>query len=114
MVRSAMPFPYWQAFLLNLAVEFAVVLVALGFRRPAAVLGVVTLLNVLTHPALWFGLPLVRVVWWQKFLVAEAVVLALETSLAAVFLTRFGFRRRQAILAVGAANLVTLSLTFYV
>lgn len=102
------------AFCLTWAVESATVYPFLrraGWRR---ILAVELVLNLATHPLLWFGLLRLPGPYLRNLFVAEALVAAVETSLAVLLYRGLGMSRLRIATAVVVANAVTFLMTFLV
>ena len=105
---------YLEVFTLNWAVES---LVAIAILRPAGarywmrLLTVELILNLATHPLLWFGLPRLSGDYLRNLIAAEALVVSIEIALGIRLLGALASRGRLAT-AIFAANLVTFLLTF--
>ena len=106
---------WFKAFVLTQAVEapiYGVVLLRMGStRRPMSRAGAMSVAlgaSCLTHPVLWFGMPLLEMPHVQALAVSELAAVAVE----ALYLRVFGLRRALlwAALANGASMTAGLAL----
>lgn len=104
---------YPFVFLLNLAVEAAVLLAILGGKHWKRILAMALLLNLSTHPLFWLLFPRLPGPWIMKLLIGEALVFGLEMALA-VYFFRSRYSRARVLTAVVCANLATFLMTFLV
>ena len=105
---------YLAYFLLNYTLELAVArgcLPTYGLKRLA---GVFLILNLVTHPLLWFFLNRAFVDYWPRLMVAEVLVFGVEAVLALWLLKSAAVAKSRLILTVIAANLLSFSFTFLV
>jgi hypothetical protein len=104
---------YLFIFVLNLAVEFVIALAFLHVRFWKRILVMEVLLNIATHPVLWWVLPKLPGPYVVNLCAAEVVVAAMEVSLALLFF-RAHFERARIVAAVLTANVTTFLMTFVV
>lgn len=104
---------WFTAFVWTLALELPSYAVALRGRLTGVrLLAVVLALNVATHPAIWFLLPRFEP-WAAWFVLAEALVIAVEATLLRTPLVGCPLGRRDALLATTAANALSASVGFW-
>lgn len=104
---------YLFIFTLNLSVEFAIALAILDTRLWKRIFVMELLLNLATHPLLWWVLPRMPGPYLINLCIAETLVVMAEVSLAVLFM-RAHFKRGRIVAAVFAANLATFLMTFLV
>ncbi len=104
--------PYPVVFLLNWGTETAVLLGVVGRGRRLRAVGAGLVANAITHPLVWFGLPVVDAAWGTKLAVAEVLVAGVEAAVLWVALRQTRCTCLRALCASVAANGVTFALTF--
>jgi hypothetical protein len=102
---------YPFVFLLNLSVEYAILLAILSAKFWKRIFVMALLLNLATHPLLWWILPRIPGTWLINLLIAELFVFGVEIGLGMMFF-RAHYSRARVITAVAAANLATFLMTF--
>jgi len=102
---------YLFVFTLNLAVEYVIALAILDARFWKRIIVMELLLNLATHPLLWWALPKLPGTYLVNLFGAEILVAVVEISLALLFF-RAHFKRARIVAAVLVANLVTFLMTF--
>lgn len=102
---------YPLVFLLNLGVEAVILLAMLDAKFWRRILVMAFLLNLATHPLLWWLLPMIPGTWLVNLLIAEAIVFGVEASLGMMFF-RAHYSRSRLVTAIVAANLATFLMTF--
>lgn len=102
---------YPLVFLLNLGVEAAVLLALLDVKHWKRILVMALLLNLATHPMLWFLMPELPGPWITKLLIGEVLVFGAEMALGLAFF-RSHHSRARVLTAIGCANLATFLMTF--
>lgn len=105
---------YLAYFLLNYALELGVArgcLPTYGWQRLAWVF---LILNLVTHPLLWFFLNQAFVDYWTRLMEAEVLVFGVEAVLAVLLLKSVAVAKSRIILTVIAANLLSFSFTFII
>ena len=105
---------YLGYFGLNYSVELLVArlgLPACGLKRLVTAIFV---LNLATHPLLWFLLGQEFNAYWTKLLVGEVLVCIVEASLGLLLFAATGATTKRIILTVLASNLLSFSFTFIV
>lgn len=102
---------YPIVFFLNLGVEFVILLAILNAKFWKRILVMAFLLNLATHPLLWWLLPKMPGAWLVNLLIAEAIVFGVEVSMGTMFF-RAHYSRTKLATAIVAANLATFLMTF--
>ncbi len=103
---------YLFIFTLNYAVELMITAAILG-KHWGRIAATVLVLNLTTHPVLWWLLPKLPGAYLINLLLAETCIAAAETGLGILLLGK-KFKRSRIIGAVLSANLATFLMTFVV
>lgn len=105
---------YFAYFTLNFVLELFVACFCLPnfrFRRLATVL---LLLNLATHPALWFVLCHAYNHYWSALLIGEVLVFIVEALLGLQLLDRALASKARILFTVAACNLFSFAFTFII
>lgn len=105
---------YLGYFTLNYALELLVARLCLPACRPKRLVAVMLILNLATHPVLWFTLSQAFDDYWSKLFIGEALVFVVEAILGVLLLGGTAIPRFRIILTILACNLFSFAFTFIV